>query len=217
MNMQAAGFDISKYTYIFIQFKFATAEDKERFQTSKETGRYDDIELVNGAAYDGPALQPAMNMEDMDASAPSTAPVMTLDPSSLVGGDMKPTFFDKDILVVAVAYKMKYDAAMYEQHKMVLAYVMNDIKSEDTDLTLYLRHDKGSDTSTEYTNVSLYGYNIGGAISAFRQITGKSPAHVIVNSYISEDGATMPEETTPYSVEYKYPTQVPTPTPNPDN
>lgn len=206
--MEAAGFSMTNTTMAYIMFKIVdsptTAASSRESSTTTEPQEYY-IEVLSAAPYDGEAVLLMRDEASVDAVAPETAPVVSLKPtvSTNYGSTVyEPSFFDSDILMLPTSFRMKYSTEMVSQHKLRLVCYMSDMSEDDTRLVLYMRHDKGEDTSLEYLSVVYYGYNLAGAISQFRNITKHDPQEIVIRAHISETGAELTTDYTDYVVDY---------------
>lgn len=208
MQAEANGFDASSETFAYFYFKWAEDEAEVEDKISDTTKPHSfEIELLTIVGIDESEVLVAQTMEDMEISAPETAPIMTLSPNidgTSTGG---PVLFDLDAIILPIYFNMGNTQEAYDMHKLVLACDMSEVTEGSTELNLYLRHDKGDDDEIKYYTSNWFAFDLRNAISEFQAITGTTPTKLIIKAHEDEyQTGDMPDNYTEYEVEYKEPT-----------
>lgn len=193
-----SNFKMESTHFTYIQYKPVESEKKTKAGT--ETAKSNDINLLSAVTCDGPKPIIAKDKAEMERLAVENAPILSLN----YGRGFAPFLFDKKTLFLPVYYKMENKTEQISQHKHRLVCNLEDITSGTTDLLFYVRHDRGTDEKTEVVNVAYNGYDISTIVQRFVEVTGAEPQNVTVKvKETGEYSATMPEEYTTYTGEFK--------------
>lgn len=142
------GFDPSsgEMAYIIYQYDSATQPITENTTSLK------DLQLVYAMGLDATVESVAEKGASNDSIA--KAPIRSLD--GTIGSSYKyePFMFDESTLLLQIDYFMGIDGIL--SHYFTLVYYPNEPAEENT-IKLYLRHNNGKDTSTNYTSVNFSG------------------------------------------------------------
>lgn len=142
------GFDPSSgdMAYIIYQYDSATQPVTENTTSLK------DLQLVYAMGLDATVESVAEKGASNDSIA--KAPIRSLD--GTIGSSYKyePFMFDESTLLLQIDYFMGIDGIL--SHYFTLVYYPNEPAEENT-IKLYLRHNNGKDTSTNYTSVNFSG------------------------------------------------------------
>lgn len=208
-SMESSGFDISKADYANFYFKWAEdeTEAEDKYDDTTTTHSFD-IEILSIAGITEDEIFIAQTDEEMEANAPETAPIMTLSPSDGYSKSI-PVLFDLDAVLLPIYFNIGDDSQeVFKKHKLVLACNMSEVESGSTELTLYLRHDKGTDDEKQYYTGNWYAFNLRSVIAEFTVKAGNIPTKLIIKAHedLYQTGK-MPEDYTTYEIEYKDPAQ----------
>ncbi|MGI6816423.1 hypothetical protein ACFX5L_07225 [Bacteroides sp. KG123] len=185
------GFDITKTDLVIVYYKNVTET------TGKETTSGKSIQLVGAKAIDSYET----NIVSTEADMPlGDAPIVTLKPTDNYGNTYKPILYGSEMVVLPVYWKMENKAEALAQHSFTLVYV-RDIQQSETELVLYLQHNKGTDSKTEANAYRDKAYDIKSIMNAIKTKTGKYPAKVIIKAKAASDGKTMPDTYTDYEID----------------
>ena len=167
-----------------------------------------DIEILSIAGITEDEIFIAQTDEEMEANAPETAPIMTLSPSDGYSKSI-PVLFDLDAVLLPIYFNIGDDSQeVFKKHKLVLACNMSEVESGSTELTLYLRHDKGTDDEKQYYTGNWYAFNLRSVIAEFTVKAGNIPTKLIIKAHedLYQTGK-MPEDYTTYEIEYEDPAE----------
>ena len=208
-SMESSGFDISKADYANFYFKWAEdeTEAEDKYDDTTTTHSFD-IEILSIAGITEDEIFIAQTDEEMEANAPETAPIMTLSPSDGYSKSI-PVLFDLDAVLLPIYFNIGDDSQeVFKKHKLVLACNMSEVESGSTELTLYLRHDKGTDDEKQYYTGNWYAFNLRSVIAEFTVKAGNIPTKLIIKAHedLYQTGK-MPEDYTTYEIEYKDPAE----------
>lgn len=191
------GFDITTADLVSILFKYVdTTTDGG---SAKTNDKY--IELVSAEAidsYDGRTVQ---SESDMESSVTENAPIITLNPVDNRGNIYKPILYGAEMVLLPLYWRMENKAETLAQHSFKLVYVAEETQENSTELVLYLRHDKGTDTKSETDVYRLKAYDIEDIFSQFKDVTGSYPAKMTIKAKVATDGVTMPDNYTDFEVD----------------
>ena len=211
-ELEANGFSFSEVNYAFAFLKFIDDETTDS-STDSSTSQKREVDVVGIMSLDGEDVVISQTKEDMDIDAPETAPVVTLDFSSISSYTYsilvsKPILFDLETLIIPSRFNLSNDEDEYKKHKLVLACNMEEVQAGNTNLVFYYRHDKGTDEGKEVVVDGTYCYNIRNAVAEFTAKAGNTPTKIIVKAHedLYQSGK-LPEDYTTYEVEYKDPAQ----------
>lgn len=190
-------FRMSSTHLAMIQYKLV---ETEATASGSETSKKYDIELLAAESLDGPAVVVADDAEQMETLAPETASVVTIKSNSF---QYVPYVYDTETIFLPVVFRWSNESSMASQHKLVLACNLDGVTGGTKELTLYLRHDRGTDEKETTMVGTLRGYDISGAVSRFKAIAGNDPETVVL--YVKETGeysTTEPTELTKYTAKF---------------
>lgn len=142
------GFDPSSgdMAYIIYQYDSATQTVTENTESLK------DLQLMYAMGLD--ATVESVTEEGASNDSIAKAPIRSLD--GTIGSSYKyePFMFDESTLLLQIDYFMGIDGIL--SHYFTLVHYPNEPAEENT-IKLYLRHNNGKDTSTNYTSVNFSG------------------------------------------------------------
>lgn len=209
IQVQNPSFDLSDYRMANILYNFVEGEGNAA-QGSASTGGPQSItiDLVDILEIEVYTAMPVATEDMMETSMPETAPVIPLNGGNTSSG--LPAYFDPNTLLCHLSYFVGSESAL-DDHHLYVAYVEDEIEDNSTELTLYVRHDRGDDNGTTYT-YNIYAYSavdISSAVAAFRQKTGHYPSNIVMKAKETTYGTTtLPSDyTASYRVTYKAPTE----------
>ena len=141
----------------------------------------------------------------MESSMPETSPLLPLNAGSSSSGF--PAMYDSAMLMATIGYFVGSESSL-QNHRVRVAYVDEEVDPSSTEMTLYLRHDRGSDEGTTYTNYFYGGINVSTAVQSFRAKTGNYPTRIVLKAKESQAATTvLPSTYTNYTVTYKAPSE----------
>lgn len=196
------GYDLSDYDMLIIYFNYEESSDAQRSETSTTPQTYY-IELVAFQPMEVPETIGVQTVEDMEVTAPETAPMLTLRLTSSLGA-IAPYMFDDRTAVAYTGFWLTNEQDMLEKHTVRLVYVYDEIEPSSEDLVVYLRHDKGEDDGVEVYYANYYGLNLQAPLSYFRGVTGHDPENIIIKAKECTYSTTsLPTEYSTSEIEYK--------------
>ena len=207
---EANGFKISEADFVYLYFKWAEDEAIIEDKLSNTTTPQDfDIEIASIAGFEENEIMVNQTAEEMEATAPETAPIMTLSPSINGTSTGGPLLFDLNSIIIPIYFNIgEGTQEAFNKHQLVLACDMSEVTPGSTEFNLYLRHDKGDDKGITYSTSNWYAFDLRYAISEFEAIAGNVPTKLIINAHEDEyQSGDMPKNYTTYEVDYKDPTQ----------
>ena len=194
------GYDVTDYEMAIIYFNYVDEPASTQSSTTPQTYN---IELVAFSPMEMLHAEGVQTVEDMETAMPETAPIVTLRQST-GAGTLVPYLFDAKTAIAYTGFWLTNDEDQYKEHTMRLAYVYDEITATSEDLELYVRHDRGEDDGVESYYANYYGFDLQGAISYFRGVTGKDPNKIIINAKECTMGTLdLPEGYTSYEIEYE--------------
>lgn len=133
----------------------------------------------------------------MEEQMPENAPIISVDNSGF-------GLFNAKTLMIPMQWHLgEYKLETFKLHKLKLICVEEEIEVDDTELVLYVRHDRGTDEGKGYKGGDWYGYNIANALDIFRSKTGKQPIKLVIKTHENAADTNIPEIYTEHVVEYK--------------
>lgn len=198
--MTSNGFKAENADLVVIYFKWA---DELGNGSSSSTDRT--IELVQITpidSYRAVSLPSEAELENFE-----NAPIVTLNPTANSGfggsNTINPMLYGSQMVVLPVAWKMEYKAETLAQHTFTLAYV-EEAQQDNSELVLYLCHDKGTDEKTDFTNVAFKAFDIQSFMDMIKSQTGSYPSKVTIKAKANTDGTTMPDDYTSYEIDSSF-------------
>lgn len=205
-QVEANGFKVSDSKFALIYVKHVDKEGTTpKDATNPSTPQKFDVALVGFQEIEYNQTVIANDKNEMDQRAPETAPVITLsvnDGFSVVN----PMYYDDQVLLMPISWGLTNDKDKFKQHKLYLACRIDEIKPADTDLTFYVRHDRGEDKEQQTYYAAMYAYEVNQAVEQFTRITGNRPRNLVIKAHEAGFGTSqVPEIYREYKVEYKKP------------
>ena len=195
-------FKMSTTNLAYIVYKLVDTNSGSS-KAAESTSKNYNVKLVSAISYDGIDPITVSTSEEL-SDVTENAPIVTLKPQDSYGSQFSPLFFDSETLIIPIQWRMENKTETFAQHKVRLVYVEADTKQGDTNMILYLRHDRGTDEKTDVIASSYEGYNISSIIYQFKSIAGASPKTITVKAKEASTGSTLPDNYTEYSLDYKY-------------
>ena len=142
------GFDPSSGDMAYIIYQYDSATQT----VTENTESLQNLQLVYAFGLD--ATVESVSEKGASNDSIAKAPIRSLD--GTIGSSYKyePVMFDESTLLLQIDYFMGIDGIL--SHYFTLVYYPNEPAEENT-IKLYLRHNNGKDTSTNYTSVNLSG------------------------------------------------------------
>lgn len=195
----SSSFKMSSTNLAYIQYRMVETEASTKAETTPESYN---ITLSAAAALDGLTPIMAENTAEMESTVPENAPIVTIGMENTAFN--VPFLYDKETLFLPIVFRQANNESVVEQHKMRLVCNREEIEAGDTELVLYLRHDRGTDEKTDVMNYAYQGFNITEIVNEFTNITGGEPAKVTLSVKETGTYATeMPAASTTYSADFK--------------
>ena len=190
---------LSDYQFGQAYLKFIETGNGEKATASETEPSTYQVDLVAFSPCEYAAATMATNSENMDEVAPETSPVISMAPDNL-----SPWQYSSNLIVMPLQWRLENSAEAFKKHHLVLVYVADEIEADDTELTLYLRHNNGGDEKTEVYYANYYAYDITMPLSLFYSKTGKNPTRLIIKGHESGTYSdTMPTTYSEYTIDYK--------------
>lgn len=202
-SVTTVGLNMSTADLVYIAFKYvddtssAATKATEGSTTTPQTHR---IQLVAASAVEKGVQRIVSTEADLELVT-ENAPIVTLNPSDGYGNTYKPWMYGADLLVLPIAWRMEDKSETLAQHTMSLVYVQGDENESATQLTFYLRHDKGTDTKTEATAIRNKFFDVSSILANFKATHGAYPTNIVIKAKANTDGATLPESYTDFKIE----------------
>lgn len=196
--MTNSGFKAENADLVIVYFKWAD----ELSSSSSSTDRT--IELVQITPIDSYRAVPLSSEAELENF--ENAPIVTLNPmtnGSFGSNTINPMLYGSQMVVLPVAWKMEYKAETLKQHTFTLAYV-EEAQQDNSELVLYLCHDKGTDEKTDFTNVAFKAFDIQSFMDMIKNQTGSYPSKVTIKAKANTDGTTMPDDYTSYEIDSSF-------------
>lgn len=199
------GFDITTSNFVFIQYQLAETEGTStRTDDGGTVTQSYSITLTYAVALDGPNAIAVDTKEDMETRAPETNPITSFGTQSAFLGT--PFYYDTDYIYAPSLYKVKKAGTdekqedIVAQHTINLVWVAEETDADDTEMVLYLRHNREyelGEKDSELDALSYGAYRITEVMNRFYLKTGAYPKKVTIKvhetgEYNSSDD--MPEE-----------------------
>lgn len=142
------GFDPSSGDMAYIVYQYDSATQQKTVNSTS----LKDLQLMYAMGLD--ATVESVTEKGASNDSIAKAPIRSLD--GTIGSSYKyePIMFDKSTLLLQIDYFMGIDGIL--SHYFTLVYYPNEPAEENT-IKLYLRHNNGKDTSTNYTSVNFSG------------------------------------------------------------
>lgn len=197
--MTSNGFKAESADLVFINFKWA--DELSGNGGSSSTATDHNIVLMSITpidSYKAMSLSSETELENFE-----NAPIVTLTPptNSYYGSStLAPMLYGSQMVILPVSWKMEYKAEALAQHTFTLAYV-EEAQQNDSELVLYLCHDKGTDEKTDFTNVAFKAFDIQPFMRMIKSQTGSYPSKLIIKAKANTDGTTMPNDYTSYEID----------------
>lgn len=191
------GFDITTADLVLIYFKYV--DTTTGGDNAKSNDKY--ITLVSAEAIDSYDSRTVQSETDMESSVTENAPIITLNPKNNYENTYKPILYGAEMVLLPLYWRMENKAETLAQHSFNLVYVADDTHENSTELVLYLRHDKGTDTKNEVEVYRLKAFDIEDIFSQFKDVTGSYPAKMTIKAKTATDGVTLPDTYTDYEVD----------------
>lgn len=196
-------FDMSSYRMAFIYYSWPDSESADASTpTLTQSYNIDLLSIQEVEVYD---TEITSTQATMESSMPETSPLLPLNAGSSSSGF--PAMYDSDMLMATIGYFVGSESSL-QNHRVRVAYVDEEVDPSSTEMTLYLRHDRGSDEGTTYTNYFYGGINVSTAVQSFRAKTGNYPTRIVLKAKESQAATTvLPSTYTNYTVTYKAPSE----------
>lgn len=208
-EMEKQGFEMSyDGDLTYIAFKYVEDTPNTKATGGTTTPKSFHIRLVNAATIDSDVTVSATSVEEMEESVIETAPVVTLKPTDVYGHTYEPWMYGAEMLVLPISWKMENKEEMLQQHTLRLVYVEDAEAEDNNELVFYLRHDKGADTKTEVFAIRNKAYDVKYIMEDFKALNGNYPTKITIKVKASDDGATLPESYTDYTLTPNWNTQI---------
>ncbi|MCD8292304.1 MAG: hypothetical protein LUC23_00860 [Prevotellaceae bacterium] len=155
---------------------------------------------------------PVEIVREGETDVTETAPVISLSYSaySEYYGNVlySPDWFDSTTLIIPICWFMTSSSSFYSSHTFTLAFYPSELEEGDTQLTLYLRHDRGNDAGTETSVWDWFGYDLTTVLNAYADYSGNSkPTTVVIKDKENSSSVDLESSNTvenSYSISYKY-------------
>lgn len=198
--MTSNGFKAESADLVILYFKWA--DELSGNGSSSSTTTDHNIVLVSVTPIDSDkamSLSSEVELENFE-----NAPIVTLNPTtnSYYGGSstLAPMLYGSQMVILPISWKMEYKTEALAQHTFTLAYV-EEAQQNDSELVLYLCHDKGTDEKTDFTNVAFKAFDIQSFMRMIKSQTGSYPSKLIIKAKVNTDGTTMPNDYTSYEID----------------
>lgn len=198
--MTSNGFKAESADLVILYFKWADEQSANGGSSSTATDH--NIVLVSVTSIDSYRARSLSSEADLENF--ENAPIVTLNPmtNSYYGGSsmLEPMLYGSQMVILPISWKMENKLETLAQHTFTLAYV-EEAQQDDSELVLYLCHDKGTDEKTEATNVAFKAFDIQTFMGMIKSQTGSYPSRVIIKAKVNTDGTTMPDDYTSYEID----------------
>lgn len=185
--------------YVYFQYSY----DSDVYRNVKDIDATLTIveKLVSGVAF--PAVDKGENYE----SATIIKMGDGADGSMSNPNRVKFFYYDENKVILPLFFLLKEKSQeSLNMHSFSLVYDENELKEDDSDLVLYLRH-RSAETDSKIGVLSFRIFDIRQALNEFRAVTGRKPANIVICTNETTDTTTdnldkKKNELSKYSVEY---------------
>lgn len=198
------GYDITSADLSVIYFKYVENTNSTTKATATNPQRYT-IQLVSAMAIESASTTIVNTIEEMEEYVPETASVVTLKPTDSYGQTSSPSLYGNQMLVLPIQWLQENKSETIAQHSFTLVYVSGETDDNATEMVVYLRHDKGTDTKRETSAVRVRAFDINYMLSSFKEKTGAYPTKLTIKARTSSANSeeTLPEDYSSFDVDCK--------------
>lgn len=194
-QMTSNGFNMSSSDLCYILYKFVESSSS----SSTRAGASYTIELKAAQSIDSYDAYSVSSEEGLE-NYRETAPIVSVTPyDSYYGTTSSPMLYGKEMVILPVQWKMTNSSDMLAQHTFNLLYLPDENEATNGTMTLYLRHDRGSDESAEVSATVLKAFDIEYLVDSYNMRNGSYPRYIKIR-YKAGTTTEMPSTYTDYTI-----------------
>lgn len=216
LEMQNSGFDFSNVKMALVYWSFVTTDGAEQptLNVDPENPQTYNIDVVAISALETPQTISATDVAEMNQVAPETAPIYSMRAVTAYGEYVDPILYDNNTILTSMQWRTSNSEEKFKMHTINVVFIPSEFETGDTDLNLYIRHDRGDDVAEDedkestylsglvfYTNI--YGINVQAAVNQFYLRTGAYPQRIVLKAKETQQlTMDLPAKYTDYNISY---------------